>query len=144
MSVTDAPSSRDFFEFFTMQGPTGPFWNAGSPISKYSKHLIALSSSDLRSFLLFSRITVLKLAVMTFVSGLGGMSLKGNCFQNSVDPCPPYSSSLGMLGFFNGPSVLVGSGVVVAGDDAKSQNIMIDHFAGRPRSALDAGLVTPG
>jgi hypothetical protein len=49
-----------------------------------------------------------------------------------------------MLGFFNGLSVLVGSGVGAAGDDGKSQNITIDHFAGSPRSALDAGLVTPG
>jgi hypothetical protein len=49
-----------------------------------------------------------------------------------------------MLGFFNGPSVLVGSEVVVVDDDAKSQNITIDHFAGSPRSALDAGLDTPG
>ncbi len=86
MSVTDTPSSRDFFEFFTMQGPIGPFWNAGPSISKYSKLLNALSSSDLRSFLLFSSIVVLRLAVMTFVSGLVGMPLNGNCFQNSVDP----------------------------------------------------------
>jgi hypothetical protein len=81
---------------------------------------------------------------MTFVSGFEGMSLKGNCSQNFVDPFPPYFSSLGMLGFFGGPSVLAGSGGVVADDDAKSQNITIDHFAGRPRSALDAGVSTRG
>jgi hypothetical protein len=49
-----------------------------------------------------------------------------------------------MLGFFGGPAVLAGSGGVVADDDAKSQNITIDHFAGRPRSALDAGMGPPG
>ncbi len=48
-----------------------------------------------------------------------------------------------MLGFFSGPSVLVGSVVVMAGDDAKSQNITIDHLNGRPKSARDAGMVTP-
>ncbi len=144
VSVTDAPNSKDFFEFLTIQGPMGSLWNAGPPVSKYSKHLIALSSSDLRSFAVFSTITFLKLDVMTFVSGFEGMSLKGNCSQNFVDPFPLYFSSLGMLGFFGGPSVLAGSGGVVADDDAKSQNITIDHFAGRPRSALDAGVSTPG
>ncbi len=143
VSVTDAPNSKDFFEFFTMQGPKGFFWNAGPPFSKYSKHLAALSSSDLRSFLLFSSTNFLNLDVFIFVSGFDGMLLNGNCFQKSCEPFPPYFSSFGMLGFFGGFSVLTASGVVAADDVAKSQNMTIDHFVGRPRSALEAGEGSP-
>jgi hypothetical protein len=117
----------------------GPFWNAGPPVSKYPKHLIALSSSDLRSFLLFFATNFLKLDVLIFVSGFDGMLLNGKRFQRSGDPLPPYFSSCGMSGFFGGLSVLAASDGVAADDVAKSQNITIDHFVGRPKSALDAG-----
>jgi hypothetical protein len=143
VSVTDAPNSKDFFEFFTMQGPMGLFWNAGPPVSKYSTHLAALSCSDFRSFLLFSSTNFLNLDVSIFVSGFDGMLLTGNCFQKSREPFPPYFSSFGMSGFFGGLSVLAASGVIAAEDVAKSQNMTIDHFAGRPRSALEAGEGTP-
>jgi hypothetical protein len=132
-----------FFEFFTMQGPMEPFWNAGPPVSKYSKHLTALSSSDLRSFLLFSATNFLKMDVLIFVSGFDGMLLNGKRSQRFGEPLPPYFSSFGMSGFFGGLSVLAASGVVVADDVAKSQNITIDHFVGRPKSALEAGVGTP-
>jgi hypothetical protein len=142
VSVTDAPNSKDFFEFFTM-GPMGLFWNAGPPVSKYSKHLTALSSSDLRSFLLFFSTNFLNLDVLIFVSGFDGMLLNGNRFQKSREPFPPYFSSFGMSGFFRWLSVLAASGVVAADDVTKSQNMTIDHFVGRPRSALEAGEGTP-
>ncbi len=80
---------------------------------------------------------------MIFVSGLVGRPLNGNCFQNSGDPCPPYLTSSGMLGFFSSPSVLIGSVVAVAGEDAKSQNITTDHLDGRPKSSRDAGIGNP-
>ncbi len=102
-------------------------------------HLSALFSSDLRSLLLFSSTSFLNFEVFIFVSGLDGMLLRGNCLQNSCEPFPPYFSSLGISGFFGGFSSLTFSCGIAADDVANSQNITIDHFEGRPRSALEAG-----
>ncbi len=102
-------------------------------------HLFALFSSDLRSLLLFSSTSFFNLEVFIFVSGSDGMSLRGNFLQNSCEPLPPYFFSLGISGFFGGFSSLTFSCGIAADDVANSQNIMIDHFEGRPRSALDAG-----
>jgi hypothetical protein len=143
VSVTDAPNSKDFFEFLTTQGPMGFFWNAGPPFSRYSMHLAALFSSDLRSLSLFTSTSSLNLDVFIFVSGFDGMLLCGNCFQNFCEPFPPYFSSLGISGFFGGFSFLTLSCGVAADDVAKSQNMTIDHFEGRPRSALEAGEGSP-
>ena len=143
VSDTDAPNSNDFFEFLTTQGPMGFFWNAGPPFSKYSMHLAALFSSELRSLSLFSSTSSLNLEVFIFVSGFDGMPLCGNCLQNSCEPLPPYFSSLGISGFFGGFSSLAFSCGIAADDVANSQNIMMDHFEGRPRSALEAGEGSP-